>query len=94
MRDSVLTTGLLPDLGQEDERTFSTPGLCRPVVLQIRKRTNRWMHINTDRMAVRPGGDPPNPGRQPAPCGWSFLPMWEGTSNLWSRASLRCTAFS
>jgi lantibiotic modifying enzyme len=52
MRDSVLTTGLLPSLGEEDERTFSTPGLCHAIVLQSRKRTNRWMYINTDRMAV------------------------------------------
>ena len=29
MRDSVLTTGLLPSLGEEAERTFSIPGLCR-----------------------------------------------------------------
>ena len=54
MRDSVLTTGLLPSLGEEAERTFSTPGLCRNIILPIRRRTSRWMHINTDRMAVWP----------------------------------------
>ena len=52
MRDSVLATGLLPSLGEEAERTFSTPGLCHNIILPIRKRTSRWMHINTDRMAV------------------------------------------
>ena len=52
MRDSVLTTGLLPSLGEDDERTFSTPGFCRPIVLPRRKRSNRWTRINTDRMSV------------------------------------------
>ena len=55
MRDSVLTSNLLPSLGEEDEHTFTTPGLCRPVVLRSRKPPNRWMHINTDRMAVSQG---------------------------------------
>ena len=54
MRDSVLTTGLLPSLGEEAERTFSTPGLCRNIILPIRRRTSRWIYINTDRMAVGP----------------------------------------
>jgi type 2 lantibiotic biosynthesis protein LanM len=53
MRDSVLTTGLLPSLGEEAERTFSIPGLCRYIILPIRIRTSRWRHINTDRMAVK-----------------------------------------
>lgn len=52
MRDSILTTGLLPALGDERERIFSTPGLCRPIVAPVRKRSNRWLRVNTDRMAV------------------------------------------
>ena len=50
--DSVLITGLLPSLGDEDERTFSIAGFCRAVVMPVRKHTNRWMLINTDRMAI------------------------------------------
>jgi lantibiotic modifying enzyme len=42
----------LPDLGAGAARTAGTPGLCRPIGLRSRKPINRWMHINTDRMAV------------------------------------------
>lgn len=52
IRDSVLATGLLPGLGEEGERLYISPGLGRTLMLLIRKRNNRWMHINTDRMAV------------------------------------------
>ena len=90
MRDSVLTTGLLPDLGQEDERTFSTPGLCRSVMLQIRKRTNRWMHINTDRMAVNQVAIHPTPGDNlprvdgiPADVGKYVEPLVAGFSSMY-----------
>ena len=90
MRDSVVSTGLLPDLGQEDERAFSTPGLCRPIVLRIRKRTNRWMHINTDRMTVsqvviRPtaGDNLPHVDGLPADVGEYVEPLVSGFSAMY-----------
>ena len=52
LRDSVLTSGLLPSLGNDDEYTFGTPGLCRMIVLRAGKITNRWTLINTDGMGV------------------------------------------
>ena len=61
MRDSVLTTGLLSSLGEEVERTFTAPGLCRRIVLPLRWRTSRWQRINTDRMTVKSVLTPPKP---------------------------------
>jgi type 2 lantibiotic biosynthesis protein LanM len=52
MRDTVLTTGLLPSLGDGGKRTFSAPGFCRMIMLRADKVTNRWMFINTDDMFV------------------------------------------
>ena len=31
---------------------ISTPGLCRTILLRFAEGMNRWLHINTDRMAV------------------------------------------
>ena len=98
MRDSVLTTDLLPTLGEEIERTFSTPGLCRPIILPIRKRTNRWMHINTDHMTVglvsirpEPAHNLPYVDGSPADVGEHIEPLVAGFAAMYRFLTVRQT---
>jgi type 2 lantibiotic biosynthesis protein LanM len=58
MYDSVLTTGLLPNMGVEALATYSIPGLCTSMLLPDISR-NRWTRINTDRMSVSSVQDRP-----------------------------------
>ena len=52
MRDSVLTAGLLPNLGRKTNAP-SVPQVCvAPSCCGFASATNRWTHINTDHMAV------------------------------------------
>jgi type 2 lantibiotic biosynthesis protein LanM len=98
MRDSVLTTDLLPTLGEENERTFSTPGLCRAIILPIRKRTNRWMHINTDHMTVglvsirpEPAHNLPYVDGSPADVGEHIEPLVAGFAAMYRFLTVRQT---
>ena len=84
MRDSVLATGLLPSLGEEAERTFSIPGLCR-----YHCPAHPHTHEPVDGISTRIGwlsGQSRHRGGRSTTCPMrmAFPPTWWHTSSRWS----------